>query len=435
MRPLVLTDLGAVGPWGAGVDALAEALASGAPRTVPVGAVGPLGGPTEGDGPRLELDPAVAWAGLVDPTSFAERLPARLARRMSPPSRFAVAAASEALEDAGFPAVPGAFAKAGSDVEPFGDDAGVYFATSFGPSSVTESLLTQILHHSPESASPFDFAESVANAPAAQAARLFGARGGNLTFTQQEAGPWLAAKQAAVEIRAGRASRALVGAVDEVTPILQAILDRVYGVLARAEDDDSPPVPRPFDRRRTGLLTAEGAAVALVEPLETARRRGARIRALLGPTAGAFDPTAPRHGWGTGVDALAGSLGRFLERLPGGKASIDRIVSGAGGSPTGDLLEARVLARVWGDTPLPPILAPKAVTGSLAGGLLAAALLLAEGHPLGASPDGFEKDPELGIVPRHGAPLEPPCRVLVTSLALGGSATWTVLERPEETAG
>ena len=105
------------------------------------------------------------------------------------------------------------------------------------------------------------------------------------------------------------------------------------------------------------------------------------------------------------------------------------MVSGANGSIPGDRLEALVLKELWGDRPLPPILAPKAVTGEQGGSTLAAAVLALEGRPFGATP-GFERvDPELGIAPHRGGELPRPSRVLVTALAVGGAAAWAVLER------
>src|SRR5947199_190102 len=86
--------------------------------------------------------------------------------------------------------------------------------------------------------------------------------------------------------------------------------------------------------------------------------------------------------------------------------------------------------RSWGwggRAALPPIAAPKAVTGEYGGGLLGAAVLAAAGSPLGPTPGFAEPDPELGIVPHDGSPLPPPATVLVTSLAAGRAASWLVL--------
>ena len=186
------------------------------------------------------------------------------------------------------------------------DDLGIILSTAFGPAAVTEELLTQILCDGPETASPFLFAESVANAPAAQVARLTGARGANLTVTQREAGTLIAVRRAAAEIEAGRSRRMFAGVADEMVPLLQALFDR-FGTLARGRGD-SPPVARPFDRDRDGFLTSEGAAVVLLEEGRDLAARGRRPRARLLGGGEAFDPTAPRCGWGHRHDRLGRAL-------------------------------------------------------------------------------------------------------------------------------
>ena len=152
-------------------------------------------------------------------------------------------------------------------------------ATAFGPSTNTEALLKQILFEGPEAASPSLFMESVANAPAAQIAIALQARGASLTVCQREAGPLLALGTGAAEIAAGRAGRVLAGAVDEMTPLLHALLDR-FGALARAGADGEE-LARPFDRRRNGFLAGEGATVAVLESA------GCRSRGRGGPRPGA----------------------------------------------------------------------------------------------------------------------------------------------------
>jgi 3-oxoacyl-(acyl-carrier-protein) synthase len=116
----------------------------------------------------------------------------------------------------------------------------------------------------------------------------------------------------------------------------------------------------------------------------------------------------------------------------GSPGAVDRIASGAAGSRAGDRLEARVLRAAWGEAPLPPVLAPKGVTGEYGGGFLAAAVLAAAGLPGAADGPaaGFaEPDPELGVSPHDGSPLPPPRLLLASSLAAGGAASWLLLER------
>jgi 3-oxoacyl-(acyl-carrier-protein) synthase len=135
-------------------------------------------------------------------------------------------------------------------------------------------------------------------------------------------------------------------------------------------------------------------------------------------------------GWGTGHAGLARSLRRSLERAGIPLERIDRIVTGASGSRSGDRVEALLLKEAWGNMPLPPVLAPKSVTGEYGGGFLGAAVLAAGGAPFGPTFGFEEPDPELGIVPHDGFPLAPPSTVLVTSVAAGGAASWLVLEGP-----
>jgi 3-oxoacyl-[acyl-carrier-protein] synthase II len=396
---ILLTGVGTIGAWGSGSERLAAALAEGRPLASEVDRSAGYHRP--GGSRRAALVPAGQLAPWLSPGE---------ARRMSPPSKLAVAAARMALRCAGLPAQEE-------------EGTAVVVATAFGPSTNTEALLKQILREGPEAASPSLFTESVANAPAAQIAIACRATGPSLTVCQREAGPLIALGRAAGEVAAGRARRALAGAVDEMTPLLHALLDR-FAALAHGEGDGAA---RPFGLARNGFLAGEGATMIVIESAADLARRGGHALARLLAWGSAFDPTAPPTGWGTGAEPLARALGRILARAGLRVADVDLIVSGAAGSRDGDRLEAQVLRAAWGGRPLPPIVAPKALTGEYGGGLLAAALLAAGGSPLGPTPGFATSDPGLGIAPHDGAPLTPPRTVLVTTLAAGGAAAWLLL--------
>jgi 3-oxoacyl-[acyl-carrier-protein] synthase II len=477
-RAVVVTGLGTAGAYGCGRAALERALAAG---EVPAPAeIDRSGGYHRRPGARRLL--------LAPMTALAPWLPPAEARRMSPPSRLAVAAARMALAEAAI-----------APEEVAGPATAVVIATSFGPSSFSEALVRQVLTEGPEAASPYYFTESVANAAAAQIAISCAARGANLTLCQREAGALLALGRGAAEVAAGRADRALVGAVDEIAPLTHALLDR-FGGLARRRPDRAEAaaarqgeraagggeVGRPFDRRRNGVVAAQGATVLLLETEEAAWRAGRRPLARILGWGSAFDPSAPPSGWGRGAAQLGRAMRRLLARCApelavdgkltsredgeGGSAiggpatgvgasdgpatgvaagdgpatgvsasdgpaiaalrAIDRIVSGAAGTRAGDRLEAQVLHAAWDGLPLPPVLVPKGVTGEYGGGFLGALVLAAAGAPFGPAAGFGEPDPALGLAPHDGGPLPAPRLLLASSLAAGGAAAWVVLGAP-----
>jgi 3-oxoacyl-(acyl-carrier-protein) synthase len=337
---------------------------------------------------------------------------------MSPPARFAVAAARLALADAGL---------AELDREAH-LDTGIVVGTAFGPSSVTEQLLAQIFGAGPEAASPALFTESVASASAAQMALVLGARGPSVALTQREASDLAALAEGVRLVSSGAARRALVTVVDEMIPLLHAALDR-FRALARPEADGFERA-RPFDRRRSGVIAAEGAVVLVLERATAAAERGARPRATVAATVRGFDPSAPAWDWGTGGDALAGTLRRGLERHGVAPSSIGLIASGASGSRRGDALEAACLRALFGSR-RPPVAAFKARTGEYGGAALAAAVLAAGGAALAPTAGFTEPDPALGepaFAPLTAPLPAEPRRVLASSLSTAGGAAWAVLD-------
>ncbi len=402
---LAITGLGVVSAAGLGRDAIAAAFAEGRVESREVDR-------REGFHRRGHARRAATCAH-VDLSSV---VPPAQSRRLSPSSRYAVAAARLALADAGLGAT------AGDDA----DRTSVCLATTLGPAVCTQKLLDEIFGAGPETCSPFLFMESVANAPAAQVAIACGTRASNATVTQREAGALLALAESRRAILTGTIDRALVGVADEVIPLNHAILNG-FRALARPIGSLEE-AGRPFDRRRNGFLLSEGATIVVLERRAAAVARGSRVLARLRTVIRANDWTAPGAGFGNGAEHLASRLRRGLDAAGIPIASIDRVVSGASGARRGDALEAAVLHRAFTGSMLPPVIAPKAVAGEYAGGFLAGAVLATAGARFAAMP--FEPDPALGVSPHDGGALPPPRRVLVTSIAAGGAAAFAILEAP-----
>ncbi|MGZ5429198.1 MAG: beta-ketoacyl synthase N-terminal-like domain-containing protein, partial [Thermoanaerobaculia bacterium] len=222
---VVVSGLGVVAGSSCGWNQLADALQT---STMQCSEVDRSAGYHEAGAARL----AVLTRGL----DLSAWISPAMGRRMSPPSRLAVAAARMALEDAG---LVGAVA---------GPRATVVMASAFSAVAFTERLLRAVFLEGPEAVSPFTFTESVANAAAAQIAIANQARGANITIVQKEAGILTAVGRGAAEVASGRADWALVGGVEEMPPILHALLDR-FESLARPGDAGGE-VARPFDRKR-----------------------------------------------------------------------------------------------------------------------------------------------------------------------------------------
>ena len=401
---VVVSGIGTVSAAGVGLDALRSLLREGRPRLSEVDRSA-----------GFHVEGAARLAALVGELSIHEWIPPLVARRMNTLSKYSLVAARTALEAAALEVPP--------EPDP---SVAVAVSAAFGPMAHTKLLLDQMVEGGPPAASPSVFTECVANAPASQLGIHCRARGSSHTIVGREAGPLMAIDRGAAEVRRG-ARVALAGAVEEMPPLVHAILDR-FRALTRPGPDGAE-VARPFDRRRNGLLAAEGSTMLVLEREETARERNANILARVRGCFGGFDPSASRAGWGNGADILAKRLLGGLRWCGLEPNEIDVVVSGASGSRAGDRLEARTLQRAWKEMPLPPVLAPKSVIGEYGGAFLAAAVLVVVDDSYPAVAGFSDTDPELCLVPYDGSPMPPARRALVSSLGSGGAAEWLVLER------
>ena len=90
-------------------------------------------------------------------------------------------------------------------------------------------------------------------------------------------------------------------------------------------------------------------------------------------------------------------------------------------------------AATWGIDAIPPILAPKSVTGEYGGGFLASLVLAVQLDSFGPTPGFRDEDPELDLTPHDGRPLDPARTVLASTHGAGGSAAWVFLEHHPRT--
>lgn len=133
----------------------------------------------------------------------------------------------------------------------------------------------------------------------------------------------------------------------------------------------TPDVCRPFDADRQGILTAEGAGVVVLESLESAQARGARIYAEVlgyGLTCDAYHPVAPKE------SSVARCMELALQDAGIEPAEVDFISAHGTGTKTNDVTESRAIRTVFGATP-PPVISLKSMLGHTMGAASALAFI------------------------------------------------------------
>ena len=355
-RRVAVTGIGVVAPAGIGKDAFWRGLLSPAPN-----------------GFRQVDD----W----DPTPYFDN--PKEARRSDRVSQFTLAAAAEALEQAG---------------EISADPArrGTFVGTGVGGIGTLEEQIEVRLSKGERRVSPFLVPMMMANAPAATISMRYGWQGPcENTVTACAAGTH-AIGNAARMVADGRCDVVMAGGAE--APFTPTAVAGFGNMTALSNSGDS----RPFDANRDGFVMAEGAAILVLEAWELAEARGATILAeVLGSasTADAHHITAPSPG---GVGAVT------CMQLAMDDAGItpDRVKHiNAHGTSTdkNDAAEAEAVAKVFGtDDSGPLVTSTKGITGhalGAAGALEAVAVLLAMQHGKVPPTAGLtERDPELPAI-------------------------------------
>lgn len=351
-RRVVITGVGAVTPVGNTAPATWEALVAGRSGVTRV--------------TQFDVSPYASQVGAevkgFDPSA---RIPYKEAKRMARCSQLALVAAYEALEDAGL---------APDKID--GTRSGVIMGTGVGGMEIYAAMIK----HSVRSADgrmrskPLETINGLANMPAFHISNTFGLRGPLNTMVTACAAGTQAIGHAAEEIRRGVVDVMLAGGVEAmINDMFYASFEAMRAVTTR--NDEPERASRPFDAQRDGFVIGEGTAVFLLEGLDHALARGARIYAeVLGwsETADAYhiaqpDPT------GRGA-ALAMRMALADAGLT--PADIDYINPHAAGTPLGDAHETTAIKEVFGERAYEiPISSTKSMIGHLFGGAGAAEAL------------------------------------------------------------
>jgi 3-oxoacyl-[acyl-carrier-protein] synthase II len=400
-RRVVVTGAGAVSSLAGSVAGLHEALKEGRSGLKDVELFS-----LNGLGPRQ--------AGEVRPFEPKEWLGERNLRPVDRTARLLLVAAHQALEASGW--------TAGQRTE---RQAGLVLGTMYCSVRTIAEFDRRAVQSGPSHASPLDFANSVINAAAGQAAIWHGLPGVNSTISAGEASGLLALATATDLIRNGRAEVLLAGGVEELC--FESFLGFLRTGCLASPGGGGRPVP--FDARRDGMALAEGAAILALEDADAAGRRGAPVHAEILGHGTAFDPS----GGGQAVDALARAVRLALDDAGLEPGDIDAVSTGASGRIEEDRREAAGIAAALGERAgTVPVTAVKSMLGEAlgaSGALQAVAALgtLADGVLPGIR--GLEELEE-GFLLQGVSPASRPVqarRILITVSGYSGHACALIL--------
>jgi 3-oxoacyl-[acyl-carrier-protein] synthase II len=258
---------------------------------------------------------------------------------------------------------------------------------------------------------------------------LHNAQGPSNTITEGEAGGLLALGEAFRILARGQADFFLVGGADSKINPLSMVKQCLFGPLSR--NNEAPEKAcRPFDRRRDGSVLGEGAGVLVLEELEHARRRGARIYAELVGFGAAFDRDHDGKGLARAIRAALQDAGIAPDQ-------VDHVNANGLSAREADINEAQAIGEVFRESNAQvPVFAPKSYFGNLGAGCgtseLAASVLALHQGVLPASLNYEEPDPEcpVNVIRRSQAVGRP--YVVKTSFADMGQCAAVVLKKWEE---
>jgi 3-oxoacyl-[acyl-carrier-protein] synthase II len=342
-------------------------------------------------------DLAVTFGCEVRDFDISAYVPTKDARRLDRSSQLGVAAAADALADAG-------------DVGADPARCGVVMGGGVGGLTTLEEQVIIRYEKGSTRVSPLLVPMMMVNATAGTIAMRFGWTGPNLCVATACAASANAIGEAARLIRYGEADVILAGGTEcSLTPTAIGAFARMTALSTR--NDDPARASRPFDVDRDGFVMGEGASALVLEVWDRAVARGAHIYGEIagyGRNSDAYHITAPSPGGG----GAAACMQLALDDAGLGAADVAHVNAHGTSTPLNDAAEAEAIRKVFGDSP-PPTTSTKGVTGHLIGAAgateaVACLLTIANGEvPPTANLDRMGDDIRLDVVagsPRAIAP-------------------------------
>ncbi len=342
-RRVVITGMGTVNPVGNSVDETWAALCAG----------------RSGIGPITKFDPArhaTKIAGELkgfDPLRYVEK---KELRRIDDFIVYALACAEMAVQDAGL-VIDGGNA----------ERVGTVVGSGIGGVRTIEREHTVLEQSGPRKISPFTIPAVLPNLAAGQISIRYGAKGPISCPVTACAAGTSAIGMAFRLIKDGYADAMFAGGIEAaVTPFAVAGFNAMRALSTR--NDEPEKASRPFDRRRDGFVIGEGGGILVLEDLDHARRRGARVYAEIcgyGCTADAYHMAAPPPGH----EGAARSMEVALRSCGMDPAAVGYINAHGTATPLNDVYETQAIKRVFGEHSRKlAVSSTKSMTGHMLGG-------------------------------------------------------------------
>ena len=294
---------------------------------------------TSGIGPITQFDCSefqTRIAGELKNFRPEEYIPAKQLKRMDRFVQIAVMASNQLLKDADFTISEEEAAR-----------CGVILGCGLGGLKTIEDFHSRLLKRGPNKVSPFYIPELIANMSAGQVSIFTGAKGPNLTTTSACASALHGIGYAYSDIRLGRADVMITGGVEStITPMGVSGFNAMKALSTR--NDEPEKASRPFERDREGFVIGEGAGLLMLESLEHALARGAKIYAEVGgygASSDAYHMTAPDQ-TGSGMALAMRAALADGEMAP---EAIDHVNAHGTSTKLNDLSETRALKTVFGE--------------------------------------------------------------------------------------
>jgi 3-oxoacyl-[acyl-carrier-protein] synthase II len=363
-----------------------------------------------------------------DPLTFIAK---KEARKMGAFIHYAIAASIEAMADANFALTP-----EGKFPADIAENAGTYISSGIGDFWAIEREHSKLLDDGPDRVSPFFIVSAIVNLAAGQVSIRFGAKGPNsATATACSAGAHAIGDSFKIIQRGDADVMICGGAESAITPMSVAGFSAMRALSTNNEDPLH--ASRPFERDRDGFVIGEGAGIMILEELERAKQRGAKIYAEIvgyGACADAFHLTMPDE-TGSGARRV---MQRTLRDAGVKPEQVGYINAHGTSTPYNDKFETLAIKDTFGEHAYKlAVSSTKSMTGHLlgaAGGIEGIFSVLAINRGmLPPTINYFNPDPECDLDYVPNEPREAHVDyVLSNSFGFGGTNAALLFKRYEE---